>query len=475
MLKTPLYKFQRQGVRRLCEFDGRAILADEVGLGKTIQALYYAWRFVPTDPVGPVVVAVPAHLKINWSREAEKHLGLRVEILSHRHPPKDKLAPVDPNQIYVINYDVLAPPLWKAGTPPPKDAWFVWLAKLRPRVLICDEAQYVKTSGVARTRAVKYLARRTPHVLLLTGTPLANKPKDLYSLVNIIDPTIFPSQFDFLSRYSFYTKAWWGWVSKGARNLDELHHILTDQVMVRRQKKDVLDQLPPVQWSVLAMEVDLREYRKAEADFLAWLAAKSPDLAANAAKALEITKLNGLKQLAGQLKVEAVADWTEDLIEETGGKLLLGAVHHSVTRPLMERFGRAAVRVDGTMSHTEKQAAFDRFNRDPKCRVLVGNLQAAGTGWSCTSTSDAALCELPWVPSEVEQFAGRLHGISRGVPGVVSHVRFLVAHDTIEEDLCELIQTKRNWAAQAIDGQEAAPGMDLHAEVKRLMKRRAGK
>ncbi len=474
MLKTKLYSFQREGVRRLVEFDGRAILADEVGLGKTVQSLYYTWRYLPDDPAGPVVVVVPSHLKINWQREAQKHLGLRVEILSGQRPPPDKLPPVDPNQIFIINYDILAPPHWKAGTAPPTDSWLIWLTKLKPRMLICDEGQYAKQSSAARTRAVRYMAKRTPRVLILTGTPLANKPVDLYSLVQIVDPTIFPSKHDFLSRYSYYSKKWYGWVSKGARNLEELHRILSDTVMIRRRKQDVLEQLPHVQFTVIPIEVDLREYRKAEKDFIGWLAKKSPTMAANAAKAIEITKLNGLKQLAGQLKVDAVVRWSHDLLEETEGKLLLGAVHHSVTGPLMDAFGDKAVKVDGGLTHQQKQAAFDAFNLNPKCRVLVGNLQAAGTGWSCTATSDAALCELPWVPSEVEQFIGRLHGIERGIPGVVSHVRFLVAEDTIESDLCSLLQTKREWAAAAIDGIESPGGIDLHAEVRKLIQRRRG-
>ncbi len=475
MLKTKLYGFQREGVRRLVELDGRAILADEVGLGKTVQSLYYAWRYLPDDPPGPVVVVCPSHLKINWQREAQKHLGMRIEVLGGQRPPPDKLPPVNPNQVYVINYDVLTPPHWKAGTKPPEDSWLIWLTRLNPRLLIADEAQYAKGTSTARTRGVRYMAKRTPHVLLLTGTPLANKPVDLYALLNIVRPNLFTSKFDFLSRYSHYSKRWYGWVSKGARNLEELHGILTngpDACMIRRQKKDVLDQLPAVQFTVIPIEVNLKEYRKAEADFVGWLMTKSPEMAANAAKAVEITKLNGLKQLAGQLKVDAVVRWAEDLMEETEGKLLLGAVHHSVTRPLMDAFGDRGVCVNGKLTHTQKQAAFDRFNLDPRCRVLVGNLQAAGTGWSCVSTSDAALCELPWVPSEVEQFIGRLHGISRGVPGVVSHVRFLVAAETIESDLCSLLQTKRAWAATAIDGVPDPGGLDLHAEVKRLIRER---
>lgn len=473
MLRTKLYDFQQQDVRRIHEMDGRCLIANEVGTGKTLESLYYAWRFLPEEPSGPIVVVCPSHLKITWKRQALQHLGMKVEIISGQRCPADKLPPHNPSQTYIINYDVLTPPHWKAGTKPPDDSWLMYLMRQNPRLLICDEAQYCRNTSSARTRGVRLMSARIPHVLMLTGTPLANKPADLWPIINIVNPKLFKSRFDFLTRYTHYKKMWYGWVSKGAKNLDELHTILMRDTMIRRRKQDVLSQLPAVTYSMIPVEIDLREYRKAEANFIQWLYEKSPEMAANAAKAEEITRLNGLKQLAGRLKVDSVIQWTRDLLEETEGKLLLGVVHHSVSGPLMEAFGDRAVKVDGSRNHTQKQAAFDRFNLNPKCDILVGNLQAAGTGWSCASTSDAALCELPWVPSEVEQFIGRLHGIERGIPGVSSHIRFLYAEGTIEEDLCRILETKRTWASQAIDGLDTAGDLDLHSKIRDIIKRRA--
>lgn len=472
MLLTPLYHFQKWGTRRLNELNGRALLADEVGLGKTIQALYYSWRYLPTDPPGPIVVLCPSHLKIMWSRQAEQHLELRVEILNHQRPPIDKLPPHDPNQTYVINYEILTPPHWKKGTTAPKDSWLAWLAALKPRLVIGDEIQRAKTPGTAVNRACEYLAKRVPHFIGLSGTPLPNKPKDLWAIIHLIDPRLFPSQLEFLFEYTHMRKKWYGWESKGAKNLDKLHEILMRRCMIRRRKADVLKDLPSIIYDVIPVEIDMTEYRRAELDYIGWLEEKSPQLAARARQAEELVRLNGLKQLAGKLKVNAVVDWAEELLAETGGKLLLGCVHHEVARPLMRAFGGAAVLVNGQMNHEVKQAAFDRFNRTPDCRVLVGNLQAAGTGWSCTSTSDVAVCEMPWVPSDLEQFTGRVHGIERGLPGATSHVRLLVAAETIEDDICSLLQQKRSWAARAIDGTDDVGEFDLHDKVKSLIKKR---
>jgi SWI/SNF-related matrix-associated actin-dependent regulator 1 of chromatin subfamily A len=475
MLKTPMYPFQKTGVRLLNEFDGRALLADEVGLGKTLQALYYGWRFVPDDPSGPIVVLCPAHLKIMWARQALQHLQLRVEILDGRSVPDTKLPPHDPNQIYVVNYEVLTPPHWGKGVAPPADSWLVWLANLKPRLVICDEAQRMKTPATAANRAGEYLAKRVRHFLLLSGTPMTNKPGDLWALVHMIRPRLFPSRMDFLTQFTHMTRHWWGWQSKGAKNLRELHRVLSKTCMVRRTKAEVLDQLPPVQYSVIPMQIDMREYRKAELNYLGWLEQKSPTLAASAARAEEVSRQNGLKMLAGKLKVPAVVAWAEDLLAETGGKLLVGIVHHDVSRLLMRAFGARAVLVDGTMSGPDKQRAWDRFNKNPNCELMVGNLQAAGTGQSCTCTGDVAVCEMPWVPADLEQFAGRVHGIGRGVAGTNSHVRMLVAHETIEDDICQLLQTKRGWAAQAIDGTTDVGTFNLHDQIRaRIQARHAG-
>lgn len=467
------YPFQVEGVKQIARFGGRALLADELGLGKTFQALYYAWKYLPDDPPGPVVVVPPAHLKIHWQREAAKHLGLRAEILSGQRRPGDKLPPLDRNCIFVVNYDVLVPPHWPARTQPPADSWVGYLSALNPRLLIADEGHYLTNPSSARTRAVRWLARRCPHVLILTGTPLTNKPPGLWPLLNIIDPAQFPSHFEFASSYSHACRRFGQWHFHGARDLDLLHSRLKRSCLVRRRKADVLHQLPAITHTVVPVEVDLTEYRRAEKDFLGWLESESPALARRAAKVEELARIGYLKRLAGRLKLDAMKQWVGDFLESSDSKLLFGALHYAVTEPLLDHFGRSAVLVDGRMSAEKKQVCFDRFNRDPRCRVLFGNVQAAGTGWSSTSTANAALGELPWNPADAAQFFGRIHGIERGIPGTAAQAWWLVAADTIEADLCDVLQRKTRWAAAAIDGDPGAGELPVHDQVISLMRRRA--
>lgn len=472
-MKSTLRPFQAEGVRQINRFDGRAVVGDEVGLGKTIQALGYTWKYLSDEP-GPTVVVCPSHLKLHWQAQAREHVGLHATVLSGQRVPRD-FPPPDPGGFYVVNYDVLVPPFWKSRTPLPPDSWAAWLLTHTPRIVIVDEAHMVKEPRTARSRACKRLCRESPRALALTGTPLTNKPTDLWAPLNMIRPEEFPSQFEFSMRYTNATLRWYGWEFKGAKNLDELHRVLKRTCLIRRRKSDVLEQLPAVTHSVIPIEVDLTDYREAEADFVGWLEAKSPTKANRARRAAELTKLNALKKMAGELKVDAVVRWAKNWIDSGEGKLLLGGVHYSVTEPIVRAFGDRAVLVDGRMTDRAKNAAFDRFNRDPNCDVLMGNLRAAGTGWSCQASSDPTLIELPWTAAEVAQFIGRCHGINRGRAGSTTHARYMVAAGTVEELLCGVLQRKASWAAEAVDG--GTPDEDaqlpLHDEVIRAMRERA--
>ncbi len=471
MQTVKLYPFQAEGVKILNnKFDGRAILADELGLGKTLSSLYYSWKYLPDDPPGPVIVIVPAHLKTHWQREAERYLGVHAEVLHGRTCPAQRLPPWDRNQTYIINYEILVPPHWRGRSALPPDSWTKYLVDLRPRLVIADEGHKLKNVRAACTRAARRLFRAAPRGLCLTGTPLANRPADLWSLINLVRPDLYPSQQEFLQTYTYAVRMWYGWEYRGAKDLPRLHADLLESCMLRRRKEDVLAQLPPVQQTPVFLDVDLSEYRAAERDFFKWLESKSPGASLAAARAEAITKMTALKRLAAEAKAPAVVEWSEDLLEETGGKLLLGAIHHSVTDILMKGFGRKAVLVDGRLSSKEKQAAFDKFNLDPNCRILVGNIDAAGTGWSCKATADIALAEMSWRPIDVEQFLGRCHGLNRGIEGQTTHARFLLAAGTIDESICATLGVKSKWGAEAVDGHADYSTLTVHDQVREILR-----
>jgi len=287
-----------------------------MGLGKTIQALWYFKR----NKKSPVVVICPASLKYNWAREAAVHIRERAEILEGTKPPKKKVFKQNP--FVIINYEILGP-------------WLDYLIDLDPQLVILDECQYIKNRRAKRTRYVKQLVKGVPHVLALSGTPLTNRPAELWTTLNIIRPDLFKSFMSYALEYCNARRTPWGWEYKGAKNLDKLHDILTENCMVRRRKVDVLKDLPAKSRHVVSVPLENRhEYDEAEEDLILWLSKYSKRKANNAARAERLVKMGYLKRLAATLKLKAVTDWIDRFLEETDEKLVVFAIHRDIIKSL---------------------------------------------------------------------------------------------------------------------------------------------
>lgn len=461
-LGTALRSYQIEGIRQIRNWDGVCLLADDPGLGKTVICLQYAWKYLPDDPPGPIVIIGPAHAKRVWERISREHFGFRIDLLDGQranNPPS-----WSDDSIFAINYEILTPPAkdgvsssWKPTMPVPEDSWLAWLLKLPIRLLLVDEAHALSNPMSARTRAVRLIARKTRRKILATGTPVSNRVPSLWALLNILDPQEYPSYFDYVSKYCYAEESFGETIYKGARNLDHLHDRLLGRLpdvrgcLLRRRKEDVLADLPPIRREIIPIEVDLREYRTAEINFLLWLENEYSNEKPGERQTKARSRLGFLKRLAARLKMKNALAWIDDFLQ-SGNKLLLGIVHYFVSDALMEKFGNRAVLVDGRLSDVAKHEGFNRFNTDPACELCVGNVLSAGSAWSCTSSSDAALLELPWRFCELDQFQARIHGLGRGVVGRGAHLRLLVAEGTVETDIVGMIQQKHDNAAEILDG-----------------------
>ncbi len=242
--------YQRAGIAYAIGRQG-TIIADEMGLGKTIQAIGV---INATSEVKTVLVVCPASLKHNWAREVRKWSSrpTNVHIVNGKRPPsEDKEVQVD-----IINYDILHKLDEKVGFD----------------LLVCDEAHYVKNGKAKRTKALHALARRCKRVVLLTGTPILNKPVELWSLLQVAAPTVWDPPgvvkgkavgagdgagfFGFAKRYcgarqEQVSRDRLVWLFDGATNLAELQERLRATCMVRRLKSDVLAELPPKRRQVI--------------------------------------------------------------------------------------------------------------------------------------------------------------------------------------------------------------------------------
>ena len=429
---TP-YPFQNEGVAFIENRKGRALIADEMGLGKTIQAI--AWLQMHPE-ARPAVIVAPAFLKLNWRRELHKWMpNPNSEIVKGTTPYKTK------GDIIIINYDILY-------------HWYKELQLRDPQIIITDECHFYKSNKAKRTKAVKMMAKGVPYFLALSGTPIENRPVEIYNAVSIIDPNIFPSPWVFYQRYCNARHNGYGWDFKGASHIPELHHILTTTIMIRRKKKDVLKDLPEKVWSLVPIELEnINDYYKAENNFLAWVKEnKGIEAARKASNAEVVSAIETLKQLAVKGKLNQAIEWIENFLE-SGKKLVVFATHHFVVDALFETFSKVAVKVDGRDSMTNRRASVDKFQNDINTRLFIGNIDAAGVGLTLTAASDVAFLELPWTPGKLEQASDRVHRIGQKESVTIY---YLLAADTIEERIAKLIDQKRKILDGILDGIETS-------------------
>lgn len=423
-LKGELFPFQALGVGFIDGRGGRALLGDEMGLGKTVQTL--AWLQLRAATALPALVVCPASLKMNWAREAARWTALRVQVLSGTRPRP--LPYID--RLYIINYDVL----W---------AWEPALTASGLKTVVLDECHMVKSPKAARTKATRKLCRKLPHVIALSGTPVVNRPVEFYTTLSLLAPAQFGQWWAFAQRYCGAHHNGFGWDFSGASHTDELHERVNGNIMLRRLKADVLEQLPAKSRTVIPLPTEESGYQADEQAILSEWAAKGRSASADAACTF------GLRQAAAAAKLPFCIEWIENFLEGAADrKLVLFVAHHRTTEALLARFPEA-LRMDGTVDIRLRQGVVDRFQTDPKARLIIGHPAVLGTGWTLTAAQDVAFVELPWTPGELMQAEDRVHRI--GQRNAVN-VYYLVGDGTFEEDLMALLDSKRKVLTSVLDG-----------------------
>lgn len=422
-----LYPFQIQGVEVLEQFDGRGLLAMEQGTGKTPTSLN--WLRIHPDK-RPAVLVVPANVKLNWLREIMNWmygLGERPILVFGQRPVY-----LRSYSLIIINYDIL--PYHVKN-----------LRRLEPQVIIADEVQYVKNMGAARTKALHELAYGVPHVIGLSGTPILSRPAEFWSILSIIRPDIWSnankSRFHF--RYCGPRKRGGDFEFKGHSNTQELHRVLTENVMYRVLKKDVLKDLPDKVYSVIPFKMNrqiAREYQTV-VDTADWSSVRMAN---------SFAAMTKLRKISWESKVKDVISWIEDILDRDE-KLVVFVIHHKAVDTLVKYFKSRCVKYDGRDNIRQKEEAKTRFITDERVRLFVGNIDSAGVGIDGLqgAASQVAIAEFPWVPAKIDQAADRLHRIGQKDSVNVYH---LIAEGTIEELIVDVLDSKRKVVGSVLDG-----------------------
>jgi SWI/SNF-related matrix-associated actin-dependent regulator 1 of chromatin subfamily A len=456
------FQFQKAGVEYALARPG-TLIADEMGLGKTMQAI----GIVNVDPsIKTVLVICKASLKLNWLREARLWLArdMRVAITNG-------IWPADADMV-ITNYEQVNK----------------YRAHIDSRVwdlLIIDECHMIKNPKAQRTHAILgsrdesgIKARRR---VFLTGTPILNRPTELWTLVHALDPDGLGRNWRYFhNRYCGPSAGFRGRIDyKGASHLDELQGRLRASIMVRRMKADVLKELPAKRRAVIALKPEsqaehnaiaeesrvVRESESRVAAMRAELERLSVDQAGAAyeqavrnlrqAEAVAFTETSRVRHEVALAKLPRVIEHVRDCLEESESKIVVMCHHHDVVDGIAaELHEHGVLQADGRNSNEQRQAAVDAFQSDSRMRVIVCGMQSMAEGHTLTASSHVVFAELDWTPGKLAQAEDRCHRIGQTDSVLVQHI---VLDGSLDGRMAELIVEKMEVISAAIDQGEVLP------------------
>ena len=460
--------FQKAGIDYM-RTKNNTLLGDDMGLGKTIQAI----GIINLDEsIKRVLVVCPASLKINWRKELEVWLirPMTIEIAKTQKIVKKETVkiPFPTSDIVIINYDILARF---------KDE----LRAIKWDLLVCDECHYLRNAGIKRTQQV--IGKHPPYhpkewelepipakrKLFLTGTPIVNRPIELWSLISTLDPVYWNDYEEFCQRYCSAHKGKWGWNVKGAQNLGELQNRLRQTVLLRRTKSEVLTDLPPKLRQIVeltqngarqAVEDENAAFKRHEAAIhelrVTVELSKTSQFKGDYAEAVgRLREGVGLAfgDLATARKNTAIAKvpYVLEHLDNVSGKVVIFAHHKEVIRQLKEKLKDKAVVLSGATSMGQRNKAVEAFQNDPNVQYFIGSIQAAGVGLTLTASSHVVFAELDWVPGNVCQAEDRCHRIGQQDSVLVQH---LVFNESIDAKMAKTIVNKQTIIDAALDDPE---------------------
>lgn len=452
------YPYQRVAIRYIEETNGRALIGDDMGVGKTIEAI--GWLNLNTLK-RPVVVVTTASMKYHWKNKLDEWLvgWNTVEVIAGIEKREEPLRA----DVAVVNYEIL-------------EVHLEALKALQPQVVILDEAHYIKNGTADRTKATRKLCKGVPHVLAITGTPILNRPVEGWTIFHLLNPKVFSNWRDYVVRYCGGYKDRWGrWHTDKATNQKELHDKLRATIMIRRLKPQVLPQLPEKIRETVELEVPgAAVYLDAEKAFLGDLGEtvltrervqreinnlppdhrKERQKAFNKQVATEdmniLAAISQLRQALAVEKASAAVAFIQRILD-SGQKVVVFAHHQKVIKKLAQAFPQAVI-MDGKTSSTKREEVQKKFREDPSCNVFIGSIRACKEGIDLTAASNVVFVEQDWVPGYMRQAEDRC--LRHGQKNTVNIYYLLVAGSRVERQVVDTLNAKMPVIDGVLDRQD---------------------
>ncbi|KAK8471028.1 hypothetical protein PHAVU_003G123100 [Phaseolus vulgaris] len=454
-IESKLLPFQREGVRFILQHGGRVLLADEMGLGKTLQAIAVASCIQES---WPVLIIAPSSLRLQWASMIQQWLNIPSSDILIVLPQSggsnrggfNIISSSAKNSIRldglfnIISYD-LVPKLQNM------------LMKCDFKVVIADESHFLKNAQAKRTTASLPVIKKAQYALLLSGTPALSRPIELFKQLEALYPDVYKNVHDYGNRYC---KGGFFGLYQGASNHEELHNLMKATVLIRRLKNDVLTELPVKRRQQVFLDLADKDMKEINALFRELEMVKTKIKAAKSqeeAESLKFTQKNIINKIytdSAEAKIPSVLDYVGTVIE-AGCKFLIFAHHQpmidSIHDFLRKKVG--CIRIDGGTPAASRQQLVTEFQEKESIKAAVLSIKAGGVGLTLTAASTVIFAELSWTPGDLIQAEDRAHRI-----GQVSSVNiyYLLANDTVDDIIWDVVQSKLENLGQMLDGHEKA-------------------
>lgn len=458
--------FQKAGIQFAVNREG-TLIGDDMGLGKTIQAIGVINYDVT---IKKVLIVTKASLKQNWANELRKWLvrPMKVAIQNSDTPWLGDLV-----DVLVVNYDICK-----------KFKTQLWAREWD--LIAVDEIQQAKNRKAQRTEIVLGAPKRKKNGMMmeaetglrgryrlaLTGTPIEQRPEEIYTTLRWLDPKRWPSFWKFAGRYCGTVFGSDHTDTKGESHLDELQRVLRSTCMVRRLKRDVLTELPAKTRMLVELETD--DAIEAALNREQSVFRQHEDSLVSAKVAVEVGKLSDgsdkdsfassvkviwegnrlafdeiarVRHETAVAKLPRVIEALQDDIQAYGIKVLVFAHHRDVLGPLHAAFP-GSVLITGETPPEDRQAIVDRFQKDPSCGPFFGSIRATGEGLTLTAAQLVVFAEEDWVPGKIAQCEDRAHRIGQKGNVLVKHY---VVNGSIDIKLAKSHVRKQEVIDRALD------------------------
>ena len=465
LLKS-LYRFQKQGIIFGIKKFSRLLIADEMGVGKTVQAIGLSSLY---QKDWPVLVICPSSLKFAWRDEVTQWLSEILDKNEIQVIKNSKNEFKSDMKYYIISYDLSVRMIDK-------------IIEKKFQYIIADEAHYLKSRTAKRTISLTPILQRAKRVVLLTGTPILAKPMEIFPLLHILRPDKFKSFKEFGTRFCDPKIIRFGIVDwSGSSNSRELNSIL-NKLMIRRLKKDVLSQLPPKKRQKIEIATDSKILKKLKLVMeksskkfekllgtqieLEKLGINIDDLKTEKEKEEEknnkekekdseeesiLNRFSKAYSMTGEAKLPGIIDYVNYLVDNSC-KFLIFAHHTEILDAIEEVIIKdkiSYIRIDGKVAVEKRQDLVNKFQNEEDCLVAILSITACATGLTLTKASTVVFAELHFTPSIMIQAEDRAHRI--GQESGCVNIHYLFGAETLDVLLFRKLNEKQNIVSTTLD------------------------